>query len=203
MPAPPAAGMAVALAGGVYAVSLFGLSMGWLVCAALAITVLVCRRLKLDFALGAVIGLLHDVFITLGLLSLMNREIDLNVVAALLTLIGYSLNDTIIVYDRIRENLRADGKRDLAGIINDSLNQTLSRTVLTSGTTFMAVLALFLLGGGVIYDFALTMLMGVVIGTLSSMYVAAPVLLIFGDTERFVAMRAESEFEKPGEHGVV
>jgi preprotein translocase subunit SecF len=195
--------LAAALAGGVYALSLFGLGMGWLVCAALAITVVVCWRLKLDFALGAVVGLLHDVFITLGLLGLMGREIDLNVTAALLTLIGYSLNDTIIVYDRIRENLRVNVKRDLARIINDSLNQTLSRTVLTSGTTFAAVLALFLLGGGVIYDFALTMLMGVVIGTLSSIYIAAPVLLVFGDTERFAAAQAKPVFEKPGEHGVV
>lgn len=198
-----AAVMAAALWGGVYAVSLFGLSMGWLVCTALAITVLVCWRLKLNFALGAVIGLLHDVLITLGLLSLLDREIDLNVVAALLTLIGYSLNDTIIVYDRIRENLRAESVPDMAAVINASVNQTLSRTVLTSGTTFIAVLALFLLGGGVIHNFALTMLIGVVIGTLSSIYVSAPVLLVFGSTEQYAQVQNRPAFEKPGEHGVV
>ncbi len=198
-----AALMAAALWGSVYAVSLFGLGTGSMVCTALAVTIIVCWKLKLNFALGAVIGLLHDVLITLGLLSLLDREIDLNVVAALLTLIGYSLNDTIIVYDRIRENLRAEPTHDMATIINDSVNQTLSRTILTSGTTFVAVLALFLLGGGVIHDFALTMLIGVVIGTLSSIYVSAPVLLAFGSTSQYVAAQRREVFEKPGEHGVV
>ena len=177
--------------------------MGRLVCAALAITVIVCWRLKLNFALGAVIGLLHDVLSTLGLLSLLGREIDLNVVAALLTLIGYSLNATIIVYDRIRENLRSGNSGDLSVIINRSLNQTLSRTILTSGTTFVAVLALFLLGGGVIHDFALTMLIGVVLGTFSSIYVASPVLLAFGNVEQYTVAQLKPAYEKPGEHGMV
>ena len=198
-----AAIMAAALWGGVYAVSLFGVGTGVLVCVALGITVAVSWRLKLNFALGAVIGLLHDVFITLGILAVLGTEIDLNVVAALLTLAGYSLNDTIIVYDRIRENLRKTPSRKLGEIINDSVNQTLSRTLLTGGTTFAAVLALYLLGGGVIHDFALTLLIGVVIGTLSSIYVSAPLLLALGTTEQYTQILQEKSYEKPGEHGIV
>ncbi|MFR8277033.1 MAG: protein translocase subunit SecF, partial [Desulfovibrio fairfieldensis] len=157
----------------------------------------------LNFALGAVVGLLHDVFITAGLLSIMDVEIDLNVMAALLTLVGYSLNDTIIVYDRLRENLRAAPKVDLASLINRSINQTLSRTILTSGTTFVATLSLFLLGGGVIHDFALTMLIGVFIGTASSIYVSSAILLGLGDTDFYVRAQEKEKYERPGEHGVV
>jgi preprotein translocase subunit SecF len=198
-----AAAMAAALWGGVYAVSLFGVGTGGLVVVALGITIAVSWRLKLNFALGAVAGLLHDVCITLGILTVLGKEIDLNVVAALLTLAGWSLNDTIIVYDRIRENLRKEPTHELGVIINDSINQTLSRTLLTSGTTFVAVLSLFLLGGGVIHDFAFTMLIGVVIGTLSSIYVAAPILLLLGTTEQYVQIQKQKSYEKPGEHGVV
>jgi preprotein translocase subunit SecF len=198
-----AAIMAAALWGGVYVVSLFGVGTGALVIVALGITIAVSWRLKLNFALGAVVGVLHDVFITLGILSILGKEIDLNVVAALLTLAGWSLNDTIIVYDRIRENLRRDPSHELGVIINDSVNQTLSRTLITSGTTFAAVLALYLVGGGVINDFALTMLIGVIIGTLSSIYVSAPLLLAFGTTEQYVQIQKRKSYEKPGEHGVV
>ena len=195
--------MAAALWGSMYVVGMTGLGMGWLVLAALAITVVVCFVLKLNFALGAVVGLLHDVFITVGLLSLVDVEIDLNVMAALLTLIGYSLNDTIIVYDRLRENLRAAPDEKLDELINRSVNQTLSRTILTSGTTFIATLALYLLGGGVIHDFALTMLIGVFVGTASSIYVSSAVLLALGDTELYVRQQQKPEYEKPGEHGIV
>lgn len=195
--------MAAALWGGMYVLSFTGLGMGWLVLFALAITMVVCFFLKLNFALGAVVGLLHDVFITAGLLSIMDVEIDLNVMAALLTLVGYSLNDTIIVYDRLRENLRAAPKIDLASLINRSINQTLSRTILTSGTTFVATLSLFLLGGGVIHDFALTMLIGVFIGTASSIYVSSAILLGLGDTDFYVRAQEKEKYERPGEHGVV
>jgi preprotein translocase subunit SecF len=105
--------------------------------------------------------------------------VDLTIIAALLTIVGYSLNDTIIVYDRIRENLRAKVSPSLDSVINRSVNQTLSRTIITSGTTFLAVLALYIFGGGVIHDFALCMLLGVLAGTYSSIYVAAPVLGFF------------------------
>jgi len=198
-----AGAMTAALWGGVYVVSLFGVGTGGLVLAALGITLAVSWRLKLNFAFGAVVGLLHDVFITLGILSVLGKEIDLNVVAALLTLAGYSLNDTIIVYDRIRENLRRDSSQDLGAVINASVNQTLSRTLLTGGTTFVAVLALLLLGGGVIHDFALTMLIGVVIGTLSTIYVSAPILLALDAGEHFELARQQKSYEKPGEHGIV
>ena len=177
--------MAAVLWGGMYLAGLTGLGMGWLVLVALGITLVVCFVLKLNFALGALVGLIH------------------NVMAALLTLVGYSLNDTIIVYDRLRENLRAAPKQPLASLINRSVNQTLSRTILTSGTTFVATLALYLLGGGVIHDFALTMLIGVFVGTASSIYVSSAVLLALGDTEFYVHQQERPVYEKPGEHGIV
>ena len=198
------AAMAAALWGGTYVVGLTGLGMGWLILFSLAITLVVCFVLRLNFALGAVVGLLHDVGITMGLLSLMKVEVDLNVMAALLTLVGYSLNDTIIVYDRLRENLRAAPELSMAELINRSVNQTLSRTILTSGTTFLATLSLFLVGGGVIHDFALTVLIGVVVGTLSSIYVSSAVLLALGDTAFYVSLvQQKGKYERPGEHGVV
>ena len=196
--------MAGALWGGIYLAGLTGLSMGWLVMLALSITVLVCFVLRLNFALGAVVGLIHDVAITVGLLSLLDVEIDHNVMAALMTLVGFSLNDTIIIYDRLRENLRATPELDMAHLINKSVNQTLSRTILTSGTTFLSTLALYLLGGCVIHDFALTMLIGVVVGTASSIYVSSAMLLALGDTDFYVNLvQKKDKFERPGEHGVV
>ncbi len=198
-----AALMSAVLWGGMYGMSYTGLGMGWLVLAALGLTIATCWKLRLNFALGAVVGLLHDVAITLGLLTLLGREIDLNVVAALLTLVGYSLNDTIIVYDRVRENLKNMRSKALPDIINTSVNQTLSRTILTSGTTLAATLALLLLGGGVIHDFALTMLIGVVVGTFSSVYVSSALLMALGDTQSYIREDKDEEYERPGEHGVV
>ncbi|MBD5553047.1 MAG: protein translocase subunit SecF [Desulfovibrio sp.] len=195
--------MAGALWGGMYLLSYTSIGMGWQVLAALAITLIVCFVLRLNFALGALVGLLHDVLITVGLLSILDVDIDLNVMAAILTIIGYSLNDTIIVYDRLRENLRDNPDRDLASLINRSVNQTLSRTILTSGTTMVATLALFLLGGGVIHDFALTMLIGVIVGTFSSIYVSSAILLALGDTDLYVRSQQREVYEKPGEHGIV
>lgn len=134
-------------------------------------------RFEFRFGLGAVLGLVHDVLITLGALSITNTPIDLPVVAALLTIVGYSVNDTIIVCDRIRENMPKMTKDKFSNIINISVNQTLSRTILTVGTVFMATLALFLFGGGVIHDFAFAMLVGTITGTYSSIYVACPVAI--------------------------
>lgn len=195
--------MAAALWGGMYLFSLTPIGMGWQVMIALAITIVVCFVLRLNFALGAVVGLLHDVLITVGLLSILNVELDLNVLAALMTLVGYSLNDTIIVYDRLRENLRAATRSDLVDLINKSVNQTLSRTILTSGTTIIATLSLYFLGGGVIHDFALTMLIGVVVGTASSIYVSSAILLSLGDTDFYVRAQEREKYERPGEHGIV
>lgn len=144
-----------------------------------AILLYIWWRFELRFGFGAVAALFHDVVITIGVFSIFNKQFDLTTVAALLTIVGYSLNDTIVVYDRIRENLKkTGGKGDLTQIVNRSLNETLSRTLLTSGTTLLVVLALFFLGGGVIHDFAFALLVGIIVGTYSSIYVASPVVLL-------------------------
>ncbi|MFW6323715.1 MAG: protein translocase subunit SecF [Desulfovibrionales bacterium] len=172
--------MAAGLATGIYLLQLLKLPMGYLILAAMIITLGLCWYLRLKYAFGAVAALIHDVLITVGVFSLLNKEFDLTIVAALLTIIGYSLNDTIIVFDRIRENLRGKVRESLGSIINTSINQTLSRTILTSGTTLIVVLALFLFGGGVIHDFAFALLIGVLVGTYSSVFIASPILLGIG-----------------------
>jgi preprotein translocase subunit SecF len=139
------------------------------------------RFKSLPFGVGNVVALIHDTLITVGLLSLFGREFNLVVVAAILTLVGYSVNDTVVVYDRIRENQRSPKKEPLETVVNRSINQTLSRTVLTSGATMLVVLALFFLGGEVLHTFALTLMIGIVIGTYSSIYVAAPIVVIWKD----------------------
>ena len=136
-------------------------------------------RFEFRFAVGAIVALVHDVMITLGAFSVFGKEIDLPIIAAFLAIIGYSLNDTIIVYDRIRENLGKHNKESFPYIVNRSINETLSRTLLTSGTTLLVVLALFILGGGVIHNFAFAMLVGVVVGTYSSIFVASPILIFW------------------------
>ncbi|HEX3036284.1 MAG TPA: protein translocase subunit SecF [Thermodesulfobacteriota bacterium] len=130
-------------------------------------------RFEWEFAMGAVIGIFHDVLITLGALSLMDKEFTLTIIAALLTVIGYSVNDTIVIFDRIRENIRRATKMGFRQLVNESINQTLSRTIVTGISTICVLLALFLLGGSVIHDFAFTLLVGVVIGTYSSIFVAS------------------------------
>ncbi|WP_022851755.1 protein translocase subunit SecF [Limisalsivibrio acetivorans] len=132
-------------------------------------------RFQLNFSLGAVLAIFHDVIITLGIFSLMGREINLPIIAALLTIVGYSLNDTIVVFDRIRENMRGEDaeKMNLKDLMNKSLNETLSRTVLTSLTTLVAVLSLYLFGGAVINGFAFALLIGVIVGTYSSIGIAS------------------------------
>ncbi len=203
-----AGAMAVGLGALVYVVGLLGLGRVWQVSLAMTLTLCVCYGIKLNFAFSAIIALLHDVLITLGILTFLGKEIDLNIIAALLTLVGYSLNDTIVTFDRVRENIQRqnlDIHEDMKSILNGSINQTLSRTLLTSGTTLAAVLSLFVLGGGVIHDFALTMLLGIIIGTFSSIFVASPLLMALGDTKLYVSrlQKATVEYEKPGEHGVV
>lgn len=143
------------------------------------ILIYIMWRFELRFGVGAVIALLHDVVITVGIFSILNKEISIAIVAALLTIVGYSLNDTIVVYDRIRENLKTMKRQavDYTAIINRSINETLSRTVITSGTTLMVVMVLFFFGGEVIKDFAFALICGIVVGTYSSIYVASPVLV--------------------------
>jgi preprotein translocase subunit SecF len=137
-------------------------------------------RFEWQFAVAAIVALVHDVFITVGMFSVLWYEFDLSVVAALLTLAGYSINDTVVVFDRIRENLRKYKKMPLIELLNMSINDTLSRTVLTSVVTALAVLALYVFGTSVIHGFAFAMLFGIAIGTYSSIFVASPLLLWFG-----------------------
>ncbi|NBR21882.1 MAG: protein translocase subunit SecF, partial [Proteobacteria bacterium] len=127
--------------------------------------------------IAAIITLLHDVMVVVGIFSIFDKEFTLPVIAALLTVVGYSLNDTIVIFDRIRENISKFRKRELLPLINQSVTETLSRTLLTSGTTLMVVLALVFLGGEIIHDFAFALLVGVLIGTYSSIYVASPTVL--------------------------
>jgi len=144
------------------------------------IFIYVMLRFEWKFSLGSVAALAHDVIITLGFFSVFMFEFDLTVLAALLAVIGYSLNDTIVVFDRIRENFRKMRKGTSTDIINSSLNQTLSRTLMTSITTMVVLISLFVFGGEIIHYFALALIMGVVIGTYSSIYIASPVVLMLG-----------------------
>ena len=137
-------------------------------------------RFEWQFSLGAVVALIHDVTITVGLFSLLGIEFNLSIIAALLTIIGYSMNDTVVVYDRIRENLRKYKQMDLFELINNSINNTLSRTTLTSVTTLLALFSLYFLGGEVIRGFTLAMIIGVFIGTYSSIFVASQIILFLG-----------------------
>ena len=145
--------------------------------ALLLILIYIGWRFELVFSIGAIIALFHDVLITLGIFTLAGFELSLKEIAAFLTIVGYSLNDTIVVYDRIRENLKVLRSENLDVIINKSINQTLSRTLITSGTTLIVVLALFLFGGSVIKGFSFAMVVGIFIGTYSSIYVASPLVL--------------------------
>lgn len=158
-----------------------------IVYAIIAIVIYISWRFKFQYAVAAIIALIHDVILTMGAFSIAGKEFTLVIVAAFLTIIGYSLNDTIVIFDRIRENLRRKGKGKLVELINTSINQTLSRTMLTSGTTLLVVLALFFLGGEIIHDFAFALLIGVAVGTYSSVFIAS-VFLIYWEN-RFKAKR--------------
>jgi len=169
--------MTAALIGAVYVFTLLEVSIPGLIVAALIVTLALFWFLELKYAMGAIVALVHDVTITVGIFSIFDKEFTLPIIAALLTIIGYSLNDTIIVFDRIRENLRKYHKNPLEIIINRSINETLSRTLLTSLTTLFVVVTLFVLGGGIIHDFAFALIVGVIVGTYSSIFVASPILL--------------------------
>ena len=138
-------------------------------------------RFQFRFALGAIAALTHDVLVTLGIFSILNYEISLPVIAAFLTIVGYSLNDTIVIFDRIRENLKSSNKLDYLKTINQSINESLSRTLVTSLTTFFVVFILWFFGGEIINSFALAMIIGVIIGTYSSVYVASPIVLLLNE----------------------
>ncbi|MEJ6576799.1 MAG: protein translocase subunit SecF, partial [Emcibacteraceae bacterium] len=136
-------------------------------------------RFEWQFGLGAVIALVHDVILTIGMFSITQLEFNLSIIAAILTIVGYSLNDTVVVYDRIRENLGKYRKKEMPDLINYSLNETFARTVMTSVTTLLALGALFYFGGEVIHGFTAAMIWGVFVGTYSSIFIASPVLLWF------------------------
>lgn len=154
----------------------------------LAMMIYVGWRFEFRYALGGILALVHDVTITIGAVSIMNMEFTISILAALIFIIGFSINDTIVVLDRIRENVKLNPKQKLGDIINLSINQTLSRTILTSMTVFLTVLSLYLFGGAVIHDFAFSLLVGVVIGTYSSIYIACTIVLLF-ENLRFSKMK--------------
>lgn len=178
-----ALGLAIVLFAVTYAITQWfpGVSPAILIVAALLITIVFCLLLQLRYALAAIVALFHDVLITIGCFSVLGMAFNLPIVAALLTIIGYSLNDTIIVFDRIRENTHGQRREQFDAIVNTSINQTLSRTILTSSTTLLVVLSLLFLGGEVIHDFAFALVVGVIVGTYSSIFVASP-LLVFWNT---------------------
>jgi len=134
-------------------------------------------RFQFTYGIAAVVALFHDVLITLGVFSIAGREVSLAIVAALLTIVGYSLNDTIVVFDRIREDLKAYRRESYEAVINRSINETLSRTIITSATTLLVVLVLFIFGGPVIRDFSFALLIGIFVGTYSSIFIASPILI--------------------------
>ncbi len=157
------------------------------------IVIYIWFRFVFRYGIAAIVALVHDVVLTLGVFSLLDLEVSLSVIAAFLTIIGYSLNDTIVVFDRIRENMKLRRKESYRDVINRSINECLSRTMLTSLTTFFVAFTLYLFGGPVIHDFAFALSFGVVIGTYSSMFIASPVLVFW--YERFIAERKRAGAE--------
>jgi preprotein translocase subunit SecF len=153
----------------------------------LAITAYIAFRFRFSFAIGAIAATFHDLVVTVAVLVFFGYEVSLNIVAALLTITGYSVNDTIVIFDRVRENLRSMRRDSLDHVVNVSVNQTLARTVITAGTTFFSVLALYLFGGEALEGFAFTMLVGIVSGTYSTVFIASSIAIILGQRKRQVA----------------
>ncbi|GDX35040.1 MAG: protein translocase subunit SecF [Candidatus Fonsibacter sp.] len=136
-------------------------------------------RFEWQFSLGGIVALFHDLIITVGVFALLGLQFDLSIIAALLTILGYSINDTVIIYDRIRENLKKDSSSELSILVNESLNNTLSRTLKTSGTTLLSIVAVLIFGGEVLRGFAFAITFGIIIGTYSSIYIASPIVMFF------------------------
>jgi preprotein translocase subunit SecF len=151
-----------------------------IIMATVGILIYIAWRFQIRFGIGATIATFHDVLAVLGIFYILNKEINLIFVSALLTIAGYSLTDTVVVFDRVRENLKKFLKEHVDAVVNRSINEVLSRTIVTSLTVFLTALALFFFGGEVIHDFALAMLMGVVVGTYSSVFVASPIVILLG-----------------------
>jgi preprotein translocase SecF subunit len=136
-------------------------------------------RFEWQFSLGGIVALFHDLIITVGVFALLGLQFDLSIIAALLTILGYSINDTVIIYDRIRENLKKDSSTELSILVNESLNNTLSRTLKTSGTTLLSIVAVLIFGGEVLRGFAFAITFGIIVGTYSSIYIASPIVMFF------------------------
>ena len=164
-----------------------------------AVLIYIWLRFEWQFAQGAVVALIHDVLLTIGVFSVLQIKFDLAIIAALLTIVGYSLNDTVVVFDRVRENLRKYKKRPLNEVLNISINETLSRTIATSFTTLLALIALFVLGGDVIRGFVFAMIWGVIVGTYSSVFIAAATLLRLGVKRDWSKPNAEAGTQVPQE----
>jgi len=170
-----------------------------------AITIYIGFRFRFSFAVGAIVATLHDVLVTLAFLMFFKYDITLNVVAAILTITGYSVNDTIVIFDRVRENLRSRRRDPLSQVVNQSVNQTLGRTIITAGTTFLSVLALYLFGGEALEGFAFTMLIGVISGTYSTVFIASAIAILLsqqkgtrGKAQPAAAPSGEATTERPG-----
>jgi preprotein translocase subunit SecF len=164
-----------------------------------AITIYIGVRFRPTFAIGAIVATFHDVFVTLAFLTFFGYEMSLNVVAAILTITGYSVNDTIVIFDRVRENMRSMRRDSLETVVNTSVNQTLSRTLITAGTTFLSVLALFLFGGEALRGFSFTMLVGVISGTYSTVFIASAIAIILSQRRGAGAAPAAVQAEaRPG-----
>jgi len=169
----------------------------------IAMLVYLWFRFELIYGVAAVVACFHDTLITVGAFSLTNQEITLTVIAAILTLVGYSMNDTIVIFDRIRENVKMMRRESLAEIVNKSINQTLSRTILTSGLTFLTVLSLYLFGGEVLHGFSFALVVGILIGTYSSIAVAAPMLVAYTEWRSKSSGRGAIPLPAPGAKGKV
>jgi len=169
-----------------------------------AITIYIGFRFRFSFAVGAIVATLHDVLVTLAFLMFFRYDISLNVVAAILTITGYSVNDTIVIFDRVRENLRSRRRDPLSQVVNQSVNQTLGRTIITAGTTFLSVLALYLFGGEALEGFAFTMLIGVISGTYSTVFIASAIAILLSQQKgtrgkaQPAAPSGEATTERPG-----
>src|SRR6185436_11983149 len=164
-----------------------------------AITIYIGVRFRCSFAVGAIVATLHDVLVTLAFLMFFKYDISLNVVAAILTITGYSVNDTIVIFDRVRENLRSRRRDPLSQVVNQSVNQTLGRTIITAGTTFLSVLALYLFGGEALEGFAFTMLVGVISGTYSTVFIASAIAIILSQTKSGGTGKAQATAAPSGE----
>jgi preprotein translocase subunit SecF len=167
----------------------------------LAITVYIGFRFRWAFAVGAIAATFHDVFVTLAFLAFFGYDLSLNVVAAILTITGYSVNDTIVIFDRVRENLRTMRREPLEKVVNLSVNQTLSRTIITAGTTFLSVASLYVFGGEVLRGFAFTMLVGIISGTYSTVFIASSIAIILSGKKRSAAAAATPASATPARSG--